>query len=71
MTTRLVTRTCPTGCGRAVSSGKLMCLPCWREVPKHLQREVYRTWKAYTKDPTDDAFEAYDAARENALGAIA
>lgn len=68
--TRL-TSTCPSGCGRAVSPGKLVCLPCWREIPRHLQREVYRTWRAYTKDSTDEAFAAYDAARDAALGAIA
>lgn len=68
---------CPTGCGRTVQPGKLMCFPCWREVPPHLQREVYRTWRAYLKARHSgipgsgaEAFEAYLAVREQAIGAI-
>lgn len=61
---------CPTGCGRKVHRGHLMCGPCWREVPKHLQLEVYRTWRAYQKEPTDPAWDAYIDARDNAIGVI-
>ena len=37
---------CPSGCGRALPRGKVMCAPCWREVPPDLQREVYAAWRA-------------------------
>lgn len=30
---------CPTGCG-ADAGRKLMCLDCWRLLPRQLQREV-------------------------------
>lgn len=63
---------CPTGCGRSVQAGKLMCPPCWRKVPRDLQRKVYLAWSAWRKDfSSDDAMKAYDQARENALAAIA
>lgn len=63
---------CPTGCGRAHQPGKLLCLPCWGEVPDHVQADVYRTWQAWKRDFGDpDAFAAYQAARDAAIGAIA
>lgn len=40
---------CPSGCGRSLKVGHLMCGPCWREVPADVQREVNRTWRAYSK----------------------
>lgn len=58
---------CPTGCGRGVRTGHLMCGPCWHQVPRDLQRDVVRTWKAYNDDPTDQAWFAYVEAREAAL----
>jgi hypothetical protein len=61
---------CPTGCGRTVKPGHLMCGPCWREVPKHLQVDVWRTWRAYDKEPSDQRFMEYSAAREAAVAAI-
>lgn len=68
---------CPSGCGRVQQPGKLLCLPCWREVPKFLQAEVYRTLRAYRKadfraDPEGFgvASRAYRAARDAALGSI-
>ena len=51
-------------------AGVTVCGPCWREVPKHLQLEVYRTWRAYQRNPTDQAWDAYIDARDNAIGAI-
>jgi hypothetical protein len=63
---------CPTGCGRQHKSGHLMCRPCWSEVPKHLQLEVYRTWRLWSRNPANgEAARAYDAAVEAAVGAIA
>lgn len=68
---------CPTGCGRNRKHGQLMCPTCWREVPSHLQREVYRTWRGYSRAATkgaDDFRERrleYETAAENALAAVA
>lgn len=63
---------CPTGCGRAQPEGKVMCAPCWREVPKPLQRDVYRTWRKWRRDFGDtEAFTAYLEARDAAVGSIA
>lgn len=67
---------CPTGCGRAVRMGYLMCGTCWREVPKHLQRDVLSTWRAYSRaasrgaDDFPERREAYELARSAALGSI-
>lgn len=67
---------CPSGCGRTVAPGKLMCFLCWREVPRHLQTDVYRTWRAYraanvhNPDVFRRARAAYQAARDAALGSI-
>lgn len=62
---------CPIpSCNRTVSRGKLMCPRCWGAVPPHLQREVYRTWRAWQRDNTDAAFAAYDHARTAALEAV-
>lgn len=67
---------CPTGCGRAQSRGKFLCSKCWAEVPADLQRDVYRTWRAYSKaasthaDNFRETRDAYYAAREAALAAI-
>jgi len=61
---------CPTGCGRGVRPGHLMCAPCWREVPSHLQRDVYRTWRAYNRGYTSDQWDAYVVARDAAIGSI-
>lgn len=70
---------CPTGCGRKQQPGKLLCYPCWREVPAHIQRDVYRTWRALQREraqrPRDmdawgEALAQYEAAREAAIGSI-
>lgn len=64
-------RECPSGCGRQVAPGKLLCLPCWREVPPHVQREVYRTWRAWRRSLGDaEAFAAYCEATDAAIGSI-
>lgn len=72
-------RECPTGCGRIVGRGKLLCITCWREVPEHLQSEVHRTWRAYRAaarhvedfDRRRVARAAYEEARDAAIGAVA
>jgi len=63
---------CPVpNCDRTVSKGKLMCPGHWGAVPPEIQREVYRTWRAYRRDLGDpDRFEAYDAARTAAIEAV-
>lgn len=62
---------CPVGCGRNAPAGKLMCLHCWREVPKHLQGDVYRTFRAWRRDFDDmTAGRAYRAARDAAIAAV-
>ena len=60
---------CPTGCGRQIKPGHLMCLHCWREVPKDLQREVNRTWRRCQR--TLEAFPEYAQAREAAIASVA
>lgn len=40
---------CPTGCGRKLPMGMVMCRRCWGRVPKHLQREVWDAWEARQK----------------------
>lgn len=70
-TNEAATDGCPTGCGRAVRNGQLMCGTCWREVPKHLQRDVNRTWREWRKDfGGAEAMHRYRAARDAALAAI-
>jgi hypothetical protein len=62
---------CPVGCGRTAPAGKLMCLRCWREVPKHLQGDVYRAFRAWQRDFSDaDTMAAYQAARDAAIAAV-
>lgn len=63
---------CPVGCGRPVQPGKLMDPACWREVPKHLQGDVYRTFRAWKRDVFNvEAARAYRAARDAAIAAVA
>jgi hypothetical protein len=63
-------RRCPTGCGRVVRIGHLMCGPCWGQVPYALKREVWRTWGDLGQG-ADGAIEAYREARDAAIGAVA
>jgi len=64
-------RECPTGCGRRARAGHLMCGPCWREVPSNIQRDVYRTWRAWWADRGDaDKMRAYTEASDAAVGSI-
>ena len=63
---------CPTGCGRQRAAGQLMCRPCWGEVPRHLQREVYRTWRSWRSDFADaQKMRDYRAASDAAISAVA
>lgn len=77
--TGLFASPCPAGCGRKVELNKLLCGPCWSEVPRSLQRDVNATWRAMRSTPLGDttslqyraAVNRYRAAREAALAAIA
>lgn len=63
---------CPTGCGRNVLAGHLMCKPCWSKVPSDLQQRVYATWRKWKNDlDNTTAMADYRAARDNALAAVA
>jgi len=65
-------RDCPLdGCPRTVRAGQLMCGPHWYQVPRELQRDVYRTWRSWNRTHDDDDWEAYMVAREAALEAAA
>lgn len=61
---------CPSGCGRALPAGKVMCSPCWREVPKHLQTEVYAAWRAVCNEPNRENILRHREAKEAAIGAV-
>jgi hypothetical protein len=62
---------CPTGCGRTRAAGHLMCRPCWSEVPRHLQRDVHRAWRAWRVDLGDAAhMRAYRAASDAAIASV-
>lgn len=66
-----MTTLCPIGCGRIVKTGHLMCVLCWRMVPSALQREVYRTWRAWQHDMADaDRMAAYRSARDAAIASV-
>lgn len=73
---------CPT-CGlRNVNPGQLLCPPCWREVPRELQRDVLSTWRRYRRFAGFSAVpeaqrsdkiaarEAYQAARDAAIASV-
>lgn len=61
---------CPTGCGRKVQPGHLMCRTCWFRVPAGLRADVWRTWKRYQRNETSVNFEAYRDAREAAIASV-
>ena len=74
----VVQRDCPVGCGRTARPGHLMCGPCWAEVPRELQRDVYRTWRALQATRSrarqfgkTKALEDYQAARDAAIASVA
>jgi hypothetical protein len=69
-------RQCPIGegleqCPRTVRAGQLMCPAHWRLVPKAIANRVWRTWRAFCADGTDEQWAQYADAREDALAAVA
>lgn len=70
MATRLYSnaRECPVDpCPRTVRPGHLMCAVHWRQIPKPIQLQVWRTWRAFEKAMTDETWAAYETARAEAL----
>lgn len=61
-----MTRCFARGCGARIPAHMLMCKTHWRMVPKPIQDDVWRTYKAGPKRTghmTDDYIEAIKAAR--------
>ena len=66
---------CPVpDCTAHTQPGRLLCLPHWRLVPYPLQKDVWNTWRAYTKASGADALLAarkpYYDAREAAIAEV-
>jgi hypothetical protein len=58
------------GAPRTHRTGHSMCSPspCRAQLPRQLQRDGLRTWRAWRRGPVDaDAFRAYHAASDAAL----
>jgi hypothetical protein len=63
---------CPVpGCrNERYSIQRLMCAPCWRRVPKHLQQAVNRAWSRRRRDFRDpQARQAHEDAKARAIAA--
>jgi len=58
------------GCRVACARHHLMCLPHWRMVPAPLQREVWETWRAWSRKGGGNIYEAYQSARGQAIAAV-
>lgn len=64
-------RRCPLdGCPRTARAGQLMCGYHWRQVPKALQSDVWRTWRKWNRTHGDKDWQTYMIARRAALDAI-
>jgi hypothetical protein len=62
---------CPSRCGRNRVTGQLLCRPCWGDVPRHLQREVHRTWRAWRADLGDpDLMRSHRSASDAAIASV-
>lgn len=52
-------RRCPArGCGASLAFEHLMCRDCWGLLPRTLQREVNKTWRAFKNASPPDAMKA-------------
>lgn len=77
MTTTADPTVCPACTRRPRRDGQLTCPACWRRIPAHLQADVNRTWRAYSRaasrgsDTFPEARDAYERARDAALASIA
>lgn len=72
MTTRL--HNCAAeGCDKQIAINLLMCMAHWRLVPRPLQRDVYRTFRALLPTPDEvgsGPIKAYRAAVKHAINAV-
>jgi hypothetical protein len=63
------------GCSKAIGESYLMCYGHWQLVPKAVQAEVNRTWRAVTRGASDKHLNfrnraAYMGARHKAITSI-
>ena len=61
---------CPTGCGRSVEDGHLMCKTCWFKVPAGLRAQVWSRWRRYLRSAAPKDWERYLQARDDAIASI-
>lgn len=64
---------CAEGCTRPIARSLLMCMTHWRMVPAPLQRDVYRTYRAWDRAPVGEALalrKAYLKAAREAVTAV-
>lgn len=62
---------CPTGCGRSVRDGHVMCAACWSGVPKARQSALHRAWKRWRRDLSDAALMLeWQRARDAAIASL-
>ena len=62
------------GCSGTHNDGLLMCLRCWRGLPRALQRDINRSWaeandSSATREQRAMAMTTYRGARDAALAA--
>lgn len=58
------------GCHGARSHRHLICPACWREVPKHLRNDVYRTWDDF-QGRRENGYLHWITARRKCLESLA
>ena len=68
MTAGRTTHPCAS-CQRPATAGHLMCSRCWHGVPKALQLDVHRTWRAFQRRKTPGEGMASLAAYRKACSA--
>lgn len=62
--------TCPAiGCTRHVAPSRLLCGPCWHQVPAPVQRRVWAAWRDLL-DGFPGARDRYREARDDAIASL-
>jgi hypothetical protein len=63
---------CPVeGCDRSHSIEHVTCGPCWRRVPRDIQKRVYATWHSRRRYPNDERVVAeHEAAKDAAIAFV-
>jgi len=59
------------GCKRACPPAWLMCKPCWSQVPRAIQAEVYRTVKLRDMGAIDHTWAPWWRAQAKAIAHVA